>query len=108
MVGVQNPTTLEFLLEQIRDPLSPSDRALIERAYALAERAHNCQTRASGEPYLYHCLAVAGILAELRMDPPVIAAALLHDVVEDTGVTLEEIRREFGEESPAWSMGSPS
>ncbi len=98
MVGVQNPTTLEFLLEQIRDPLSPSDRALIERAYALAERAHCAQTRASGEPYLYHCLAVAGILAELRMDPPVIAAALLHDVVEDTGVTLEEIRREFGEE----------
>ena len=98
MVGVQNPTTLEFLLEQIRDPLSPSDRALIERAYALAERAHCAQTRASGEPYLYHCLAVAGILAELRMDPPVIAAALLHDVAEDTGVTLEEIRREFGEE----------
>ncbi|MER3401184.1 MAG: (p)ppGpp synthetase [Thermoflexus sp.] len=98
MVGVQNPTTLEFLLEQIRDPLSPQDRALIERAYALAEQAHGHQTRASGEPYLYHCLAVAGILAELRLDPPVIAAGLLHDVVEDTGVTLEDIRREFGEE----------
>lgn len=98
MVGVQNPTTLEFLLEQIRDPLSPQDRALIERAYALAEQAHCHQTRASGEPYLYHCLAVAGILAELRLDPPVIAAGLLHDVVEDTGVTLEDIRREFGEE----------
>lgn len=98
MVGVQNPTTLEFLLEQIRDPLSPQDRALIERAYALAEQAHCHQTRASGEPYLYHCLAVAGILAELRLDPPVIAAGLLHDVVEDTEVTLEDIRREFGEE----------
>ncbi len=69
---------------------------VIRRAGALAARAHSGQRRASGEPYVEHALAVARILAELHLDPETIAAAILHDVVEDTGVTLEDVEREFG------------
>ena len=75
---------------------SPNDRALIERAYIKAETAHAGQFRKSGEPYFTHCLAVAQILADMRLDAEGIAAALLHDVIEDTSVTLEELRDEFG------------
>lgn len=69
----------------------------IERAYALAERAHSGQMRLSGEPYISHPLAVASLLAEMRLDQDALAAALLHDVVEDTSITSEQIREEFGE-----------
>ncbi|MCS6772713.1 MAG: bifunctional (p)ppGpp synthetase/guanosine-3',5'-bis(diphosphate) 3'-pyrophosphohydrolase, partial [Thermoflexales bacterium] len=68
----------------------------VARAYRLAEAAHHGQTRRSGEPYILHPLAVACILAKLKLDPPTIAAALLHDVVEDTSVTLDDIRAQFG------------
>jgi guanosine-3',5'-bis(diphosphate) 3'-pyrophosphohydrolase len=78
--------------------LTPEDRAIIERAYQTALRGHKGQQRASGEPYIQHCLAVAKILADLRLPGAAIAAGLLHDVVEDTPVTLEAIRGEFGEE----------
>jgi len=71
-------------------------RALIERAYAIAEQAHASQTRKSGEPYIQHPLAVAFLLADIGMDPDTIAAGLLHDVVEDTDVDLERLRQEFG------------
>jgi guanosine-3',5'-bis(diphosphate) 3'-pyrophosphohydrolase len=81
--------------------LSPEDRELIERAYRLALRAHEGQTRASGEPYIQHCLAVAKILADLNLPGPAIAAGLLHDIVEDTPVTLSYLRKEFGEEVAA-------
>jgi guanosine-3',5'-bis(diphosphate) 3'-pyrophosphohydrolase len=81
--------------------LSPKDRELIERAYRLALRAHEGQTRASGEPYIQHCLAVAKILADLNLPGPAIAAGLLHDIVEDTPVTLSYLRKEFGEEVAA-------
>lgn len=74
------------------------DRDLILRAYRFAEKAHQGQKRASGEPYVSHCIAVASILAELRVPPAVVIAGLLHDTVEDTSVTLEDIQREFGEE----------
>ena len=70
----------------------------IKRAYEVAERAHSSQKRSSGEPYIIHPLHVALILIELGMDTACISAALLHDVVEDTPVTLEEIRQEFGGE----------
>jgi GTP diphosphokinase / guanosine-3',5'-bis(diphosphate) 3'-diphosphatase len=89
---------IDTLMESLPENYSPGDRELIQRAYRLAERAHTGQARASGEPYINHCLAVAGILAEMRITPTVIAAGLLHDTVEDTAVTLSEIRRDFGDE----------
>jgi GTP diphosphokinase / guanosine-3',5'-bis(diphosphate) 3'-diphosphatase len=78
--------------------LSPADREIIERAYRMASRAHEAQKRASGEPYIQHCLAVAKILADLQLPGAAIAAGLLHDTVEDTPVTLDIIRTEFGDE----------
>ncbi len=70
--------------------------AVLRRACALAQRAHGGQRRASGEPYLHHVLAVADILVDLRLDSETIAAAILHDAVEDTELTLEEIERSLG------------
>ncbi len=71
--------------------------AVLRRACGMAQQAHGGQLRASGEPYLHHVLAVADILVDLRLDYETIAAAILHDAVEDTEVTLEEIEQEFGE-----------
>jgi guanosine-3',5'-bis(diphosphate) 3'-pyrophosphohydrolase len=85
----------QSLLNYLPD-LSQADRELIERAYDKAEAAHAGQFRKSGEPYFTHCVAVAHILAEMKLDPEAIAAALMHDLVEDTDVTLDEIREEFG------------
>ena len=68
------------------------------RVYELADAAHEGQRRASGESYIEHPLAVAGILADLEMDHQTIAAALLHDVVEDTSITSEQVAAQFGEE----------
>jgi RelA/SpoT family (p)ppGpp synthetase len=76
--------------------LTATDRQLIERAYQYADKAHEGQKRKSGEPYMIHCVAVAQILAELRMDAQTISAALLHDVVEDTPITLEDLETNFG------------
>lgn len=88
-------TGVQALLDALPD-LSPNDRSLIERAYYKAEAAHAGQMRKSGEPFFTHCVAVATILVEMKLDAEAIAAALLHDVVEDTDVSLEEIRAEFG------------
>jgi len=74
----------------------PEELDILRRAAALAVRAHSGQTRASGEPYIEHTLAVARILTELRLDTETLAAAILHDVVEDTGIEIEEIERDFG------------
>lgn len=71
---------------------------LIRKAYEFSDRAHSGQTRESGEPYITHCLEVAFILAEQHLDSATITAGLIHDVVEDTSVTIEEIRKEFGDE----------
>ncbi len=76
--------------------LTDAERKLIEKAYTFAKNAHGDILRKSGEPYITHPLAVTGILAELRMDAEVLAAALLHDVVEDTNITLQDIEKEFG------------
>jgi GTP diphosphokinase / guanosine-3',5'-bis(diphosphate) 3'-diphosphatase len=78
--------------------LPQEDRDSIRRAYDVAERAHNGQARLTGEPYIEHPLAVAGILADLRLDPETLMAALLHDTVEDTAVTREEVRGLFGDQ----------
>jgi GTP pyrophosphokinase len=74
------------------------DRDLLERAYLFASEAHDHQQRRSGEDFILHPLGVAQILAELRRDDATIAAALIHDVVEDTHATIERVREEFGEE----------
>jgi guanosine-3',5'-bis(diphosphate) 3'-pyrophosphohydrolase len=85
----------QSLLNYLPD-LSSADRDLIERAYDRAESAHAGQFRKSGEAYFTHCVAVAHILAEMKLDPEAIAAALMHDLVEDTDVTLDDLREEFG------------
>jgi GTP pyrophosphokinase len=89
---------IESLMEILPDTYTSADKELVLRAYRVAEKAHKGQKRASGEAYVSHCVAVAGILAEMRVPPAVIAAALLHDTVEDTNVTLEELDRDFGSE----------
>lgn len=76
--------------------LTLMEHSVIEQAYVVAAKAHETQFRDSGKPYITHPVAVAEILAELNMDPPTIAAALLHDVVEDTEVSLDDIERQFG------------
>ena len=75
---------------------SPEGKKLVEKAYSFAEEAHRGQLRNSGEEYIQHPLEVAKILAELELDEATIAAALLHDVVEDTKYTMEDIEKEFG------------
>src|SRR5215207_6643230 len=87
---------LEKLLEQLPERYTLTERELIQRAYRVAEEAHREQKRHSGEPYINHCLAVASILADLRVPADVVAAGLLHDTVEDTTVTLNDIKRDFG------------
>jgi len=89
---------LENLLEALPETYSMVDRELIIHAYKFAEKSHENQKRVSGEPYITHCIAVAIILAELHVQPVVVVAGLLHDTVEDTPVTLDDISREFGEE----------
>lgn len=92
-------TTLDDLLKILPENYTHKDRQMIIRAYQVAAKAHEGQKRRSGEPYVTHCVAVASILAEeLRVPAVVIAAALLHDTVEDTPLTLEDIRSDFGEE----------
>lgn len=89
------PRDLQSLFNTLKQ-ITPNDRQLIEQAYTLAEEAHRGITRKSGEPYFTHCVAVATILAELQMDAETIAAGLLHDVIEDTPVTSEDLEVQFG------------
>ncbi len=74
------------------------DRELLARAYRFSEEAHRGQTRLSGEPFVTHCVEVAKILAELQLDSITVACGLIHDVVEDTRITVAEVEREFGRE----------
>ncbi|MDU0345936.1 bifunctional (p)ppGpp synthetase/guanosine-3',5'-bis(diphosphate) 3'-pyrophosphohydrolase [Microbacterium sp. KSW2-29] len=89
---------VDKLLRTVRTHHPKGDLAIIERAYAVADKAHDGQKRQSGEPYITHPLAVAQILAELGLGPKAIAAALLHDTVEDTGYPLDELAADFGDE----------
>ena len=86
---------LESLLHSLGD-VKPNEQDLIAAAYHRAEAAHASQKRKSGAPYFTHCVAVASILAEMHMDAETIAAGLLHDVVEDTDMTLDSLSSEFG------------
>ena len=85
------------LLDQLPEHFTLADRQLVQRAYRTAKEAHHKQVRQSGEPYINHCLAVASILAELRVPLEVVVAGLLHDTVEDTTVSLDDLRRDFGD-----------
>ncbi len=90
-------TTVKEILGAMRAP-TPEDKTLVERAYEFAKKAHEGHTRYSGEPYFIHPAAVAKHLAELGMDAQTVAAALLHDAIEDAMATSEDVEREFGAE----------
>src|ERR671931_148479 len=89
---------LDELLEEVAAYNPDVDRDLLERAFVFASEAHEGQQRRSGEDFILHPLGVAKILAELGRDDATLAAALIHDVVEDTRASIEEVRAEFGEE----------
>ena len=93
-----NPVTIDAILEAVKRYQPNADTDLIRRAYELADAAHKGQKRVSGEDYIIHPLAVAKILTDLQIDDITISAAILHDVVEDTTHTLEEMRELFGDE----------
>ena len=88
----------EDVFELVKSYMNEENVAFIVKAYEVAREAHKEQFRSSGEPYIIHPVQVAGILAELQMDPATVAAGFLHDVVEDTPVTREDLVREFSEE----------
>ncbi|MBP3854297.1 MAG: bifunctional (p)ppGpp synthetase/guanosine-3',5'-bis(diphosphate) 3'-pyrophosphohydrolase [Ruminiclostridium sp.] len=90
--------TIEYLTERIRASEKPYDLEKITAAYELANEAHAGIKRSSGEPYIIHPIAVADILLEFYMDTDTICAALLHDVVEDTDIPLETLRKKFGDD----------
>ena len=91
--------SLQDMLARLEKYSQPSDLDLVRKAYAFSEEAHQGQVRRSGEPYFFHPLHVASILVELQLDAPSVAAALLHDTVEDVeAVTLDIIQAQFGEE----------
>lgn len=89
---------LDHLLDTVRGYEAKSGADIIARAYEYAAQAHEGQTRRSGDPYVTHPLSVAGIIADLRLDSATICAALLHDAVEDTSATIEDITALFGKE----------
>src|SRR5512135_897383 len=89
------PTNLDQLMARLPDYYTPADKEAIQRAYRVADKAHEGQKRASGEPYINHLLAVAAILAEYSMPADVVAAGLLHDTIEDTSLKLEDLKRDF-------------
>ena len=88
--------TLEELNQKILAYYPNADLKLIEKAYLFSESHHEGQIRRSGEPYISHPLNVAAILADLKLDLDSIATGLLHDTVEDTDATIEDIKKEFG------------
>ena len=96
--NVLSVTKFRDLLQNMRENRPSDDLEIVRKAYEFSQKHHAGQTRASGEPYLVHPLEVALVLAEMKMDPIAVAAGLLHDSVEDTSVTIVDIRKEFGEQ----------
>src|SRR2546422_1645608 len=96
--NVLTVTKFRELLRRMKANRPTEDLELVRKAYEFSQKHHAGQSRASGEPYLAHPLEVALVLAEMKMDPVAIAAGLLHDSVEDTSVTVVDIRKEFGEQ----------
>ena len=91
-------TKYRDLMKRMQENRPHDDLTIVKKAYDYSLKYHDGQTRASGEPYLVHPLEVALVLAEMKMDPVAVAAGLLHDSVEDTSVTVVDIRKEFGEQ----------
>jgi GTP diphosphokinase / guanosine-3',5'-bis(diphosphate) 3'-diphosphatase len=91
-------TKYRDLMKRMQENRPHDDLTIVKKAYDYSLKYHDGQTRASGEPYLVHPLEVALVLAEMKMDPVAIAAGLLHDSVEDTSVTIADIRKDFGEQ----------
>src|ERR1700685_2109837 len=91
-------TKFRDLMRRMQESRPQDDLTIIKKAYDYSLKHHEGQSRASGEPYLVHPLEVALVLAEMKMDPVAVAAGLLHDSVEDTSVTIVDIRKEFGEQ----------
>jgi GTP pyrophosphokinase len=91
-------TKFRDLMKRMQESRPQDDLTIVKKAYDYSLKHHEGQTRASGEPYLVHPLEVALVLAEMKMDPVAVAAGLLHDSVEDTSVTIGDIRKEFGEQ----------
>src|ERR1700746_1363650 len=96
--NVLTVTKFRDLMKRMRANRPHDDLAIIRKAYDYSQKNHAGQSRASGEPYLVHPLEVALVLAEMKMDGVAVAAGLLHDSVEDTSVTIVDIRKEFGEQ----------
>src|SRR3990167_10048105 len=96
---------LDDIIKGIQSYYPDANTQEIRKAYSFAEEAHKGQLRRSGEPYLQHPLEVAAILAELHLDIPTIVTAFLHDTVEDTGISLEEIKEKFGPEVAVLAYG---
>src|SRR3989339_1226116 len=94
----QKKETIEGLLDKVREYAPQTDLDMIKLAYEFARDAHEGQFRKSGEPYIIHPLGAAHIVADMKIDPVIIVATLLHDVPEDTEVTLDELEKNFGEE----------
>jgi GTP pyrophosphokinase len=90
--------TIERIIKKFQENNPGIDIALLEKAFIFADLAHTGQLRKNGEPYIQHPLHTAYILAEIRADLPTVVAGILHDVPEDTEITIEEIEKEFGEE----------
>ena len=90
--------TIDMLIQKILTDDKQYDLSKIITAYEFASKAHEGQKRSSGQPYIIHPLAVSYILLELGMDTDTICAAMLHDVVEDTHTTLEEVKKRFGQD----------
>ena len=86
------------LIDKIKSYNSFVDADKLKDAFLFAEQAHISQKRDSGEPYINHPVEVANILAELKLDGPTITTALLHDTIEDTGTTFDEVKKKFGNE----------
>lgn len=101
----QNPETIDTLLAKIRSYDPKADFDMIRLAYEFAAKAHEGQFRKSGEAYIVHPLAAAHILTNMRIDPVIVVATLLHDVPEDTAVTLEEIEKNFGSDIASMVRG---
>ena len=91
-------TDIDSIISRVKKYNSEVDSDLLRRVYDFAAKAHTGQQRLTGDPYIAHPLATAGVLAELEMDATSIVAALLHDVVEDQDYTIDDIKSEFGAE----------
>ncbi len=96
--NVLTATRFRELMKMLQANRPNQDLGIVEKAYDYSQKNHAGQVRASGQPYVMHPLEVACVLAEMKMDPVAIAAGLLHDSVEDTSVTIVDIRKEFGEQ----------